>query len=99
MHIITYYQSSGVKAFAYFYGLTLNVAECYRSVCQVITRTIKKFESAFYWFSQQFLKKMLISSFFDVFIVFSCIVVFDRIKIKINFYLSCHVVVVGEFQL
>jgi hypothetical protein len=43
------------------------------------------FESAFFFFAY-------LTSFFYVFIVFSCKVVFDRIKIKINSYLRSHIV-------
>jgi hypothetical protein len=80
---LCYYQGLEIKAFTYFYELTYNVAECYRSVCQVITCTIKKFENAFFW---------LFDQFFYILIVFSWKVVFDRIKNKNNSYLRCHVV-------
>jgi hypothetical protein len=63
-----------------------------------------KFEIAFFLaFFSNFLKKCLFpvfliifaylaSFFFYVFIVFSCEVVFDRIKNKNNSYLRCHVI-------
>lgn len=40
-------QDSGLVVFAYFYGLTQNLEECYGSLCHVTTRSIKKFESFF----------------------------------------------------
>jgi hypothetical protein len=65
--IITDNQGSGVKVFIYFYRLTKNLTECYRSVCQFITRIIMKFENTFFCFFQQFLKKCLFPVFLIIF--------------------------------
>jgi len=49
--LFLYNQGSGFKAFAYFYRLTYNVAECYGSICHVTTHSI--------WFFQKILRKSI----------------------------------------